>query len=79
MWFQEVCQRLVNRPRTRRQSRTQTGRRHRARLGAEQLEDRQVPSSFTAATVSDLIAHINAANRHPAVMIGGGGHRTIRP
>jgi hypothetical protein len=28
----------------------------------EQLEDRSLPSSFTAATVSDLIADINAAN-----------------
>jgi hypothetical protein len=28
----------------------------------EQLEDRMVPSNFTAATVSDLIADINAAN-----------------
>jgi hypothetical protein len=63
MWFQEAYQRLVNRPRTRRQTWPQTRRRHRARLGAEQLEDRQVLSSFTAATVSDLIADINAANR----------------
>src|ERR1700737_962393 len=32
------------------------------RLTLEQLEDRTVPSNFTAATVSDLIADINAAN-----------------
>jgi hypothetical protein len=32
------------------------------RLGLERLEDRTVPSNFTAATVSDLIADINAAN-----------------
>jgi hypothetical protein len=32
------------------------------RLTLEQLEDRTLPSSFTASTVSDLIADINAAN-----------------
>jgi hypothetical protein len=32
------------------------------RLLLEQLEDRTVPSTFTASTVSDLIADINAAN-----------------
>jgi hypothetical protein len=33
-----------------------------SRLRLEQLEDRTVPSNFNAATVSDLIADINAAN-----------------
>jgi hypothetical protein len=37
-------------------------RRRRLRLGLEGLEERTVPSSFTAATFSDLIADINAAN-----------------
>jgi hypothetical protein len=37
-------------------------RRHGLRLHLEQLEDRTVPANFTAATVSDLIADINAAN-----------------
>jgi hypothetical protein len=37
-------------------------RRRNTRLALEQLEDRTVPSSFTAASVSDLIADINAAN-----------------
>jgi hypothetical protein len=63
MRLQKVYQRLVNRPRTRRQAWPQAGRRHRARLGVEQLEDRLTPSNFTAATVSDLITDINAANR----------------
>jgi hypothetical protein len=40
------------------------------RLVLEQLEDRLVPSNFTAATASDLIADINAANQ-------GGGSNTI--
>jgi hypothetical protein len=40
------------------------------RLTLEQLEDRTVPSSFTAASVSDLIADINAAN-------AAGGANTI--
>jgi hypothetical protein len=66
MWLQEVYQRLVNRPQTRRQTCPQTGRRHRTRLGAERLGDRQVLSNFTAATVSHLIADVNAANGHGA-------------
>jgi hypothetical protein len=37
-------------------------RRRGIRLGCEQLEDRTVPSNFTAATLSDLITDINAAN-----------------
>jgi hypothetical protein len=37
-------------------------RRGGAHPGLERLEDRTVPSSFTAASVSDLIADINAAN-----------------
>jgi hypothetical protein len=40
------------------------------RLHLEQLEDRALPSSFSAATVSDLIADINAAN-------AAGGTNTI--
>jgi hypothetical protein len=40
------------------------------RLGLEHLEDRTLPSSYTAASVSDLIADINAANQ-------AGGANTI--
>jgi hypothetical protein len=40
------------------------------RLRVKQLEDRTVPSSFTAGTVADLIADINAANT-------AGGSNTI--
>ena len=67
MWLQKVYQRLVNRPRTRRQTWPQTGGRHSARLGAEQLEDRQVPSNFTAGQVKDLIADIH---QHPLLLDG---------
>jgi hypothetical protein len=70
MWLQEVYQRLMNRPRTRRQPLPQTPRRSGIRLALEQLEDRTVPSNFNAATVSDLIADINAANQ-------AGGSNTI--
>jgi hypothetical protein len=41
------------------------GVRRGTRLALEQLEDRTVPSSFTAATVTDLINDINYANAHP--------------
>jgi hypothetical protein len=37
--------------------------RRRAGVRLEQLEDRTLPSSFFAATVSDLIADINLANK----------------
>jgi hypothetical protein len=51
-------------------TRPQTARPRGPRPTLEQLEDRLVPSNFTAATVSDLIADINAANL-------GGGTNTI--
>jgi len=44
--------------------------RHRTRLVLERFEDRSLPSSYSAATVSDLIADINAANK-------AGGANTI--
>jgi len=62
MWLQHLYQRFVNRPCTRRQVRPQAPRRRGVRVGLEILEDRLTPSNFTAATVSDLIADINAAN-----------------
>jgi hypothetical protein len=67
MWLQEVYQRLVCQP-----ARRQTRRRQRTRLGSEQLEDRQVLSNFTAATVSHLVADMSAATTHPGVLLGGG-------
>jgi hypothetical protein len=56
--------------RTGRQTRPQSPRRRSPRLTVEQLEDRLVPSNFSAASVSNLIADINAANR-------AGGTNTI--
>jgi len=70
MWLKELCQRCLDRPRTSRHARPQAARRRGVRLRLEQLEDRTVPSSFTAATVSDLMADINAANQ-------SGGSNTI--
>jgi hypothetical protein len=51
-------------------NRPQAPQRRNLRLRLEQLEDRLVPSTFNAATVSDLIADINAANK-------AGGSNTI--
>ena len=60
---------LLSKPFRRRQPRTIGGtrapaarRRGGAHPGLERLEDRTVPSSFTAASVSGLVADINAAN-----------------
>lgn len=55
--------RLARQPKGRsRPSHSPGVRRRGTRLACEQLEDRTVPSNFTAATVSDLIADINIAN-----------------
>src|SRR5262245_52755538 len=43
-------------------------------LTLEPLEDRTVPANFTAASVSDLIADINAAN-----VLGGSNTITLTP
>jgi hypothetical protein len=65
---------LLNRLFTRRPVRTANAGRplahHHLRLALERLEDRTVPASFTAASVADLIADINAAN-------AAGGSNTI--
>jgi hypothetical protein len=68
MWLSQLCQCWL--ARTAGARRTPTPRRHGLRLSLEPLEDRTVPSSFTAANVSDLIADINAAN-------AAGGSNTI--
>src|SRR5437588_9167341 len=68
MWLSKLCQRWL--ARTASVRRPPTPRHRGLRLTLEQLEDRTVPSSFTAASVSDLIADINAAN-------AAGGSNTI--
>src|SRR5262249_32434304 len=60
MWLQALWQRWLDRPATGRAR--PAPRRHRPRLTLEYLEDRSLLSIFNAATVSDLIADINAAN-----------------
>jgi hypothetical protein len=60
----KLCRSAFARPRP------QAPRRRGLRLRLEKLEDRMTPSSFNSATVSDLIADINAANRQ-------GGANTI--
>src|SRR6516164_3824850 len=70
MWLNRLWQRYGIQPAASRRSRPATPRRRGVGLRVKQLEDRTVPSSFTAGTVADLIADINAANT-------GGGSNTI--
>jgi hypothetical protein len=58
MWLSQL-RNLIRSPR---RTRPPAPKPYRRRLLLEQLEDRMLPSSYTAATVSDLIADINAAN-----------------
>jgi hypothetical protein len=70
MWFNPWYRGWRNRPRTRSSVASRPSPHRPGRLTLERLEDRTLPSSFTAATVSDLIADINAAN-------AAGGSNTI--
>jgi hypothetical protein len=70
MWFKKPYQVWLDRSRGGRRSRTAASPPRRLRPCLEQLEDRTLPSSYMAATVSDLIADINAANK-------AGGTNTI--
>src|SRR5205085_11089506 len=68
MWLGKLCQRWLARTAT--IKKPSAPRRRGLRLALEQLEDRTVPSTFSAASVPDLIADINAAN-------AAGGANTI--
>src|SRR6516164_3599028 len=70
MWFNQWYRGWRNQPRIRSAVASRPSPHRPGRLILEQLEDRTLPSSFTAATVSDLIADINAAN-------AAGGSNTI--
>src|SRR6266850_6865135 len=63
MWWNMLRQRRRGGPSTAR--RAPAPRRVCVRLTLESLEDRTVPSSYTAASVPDLIATIDAANLTP--------------
>ncbi len=69
MWLSKLVEYIPNAQRRRRRNHPQVLRRG-LRPGFEMLEDRQVPSNYTAGSVTQLIADINAANR-------GGGSNTI--
>jgi len=70
MWFNQFYQGWRGRFRSSRHTKAPASPRRSMRPRLEQLEDRTLPSSYTAATVSDLIADINAAN-------AAGGTNTI--
>jgi hypothetical protein len=70
MWLNEWYKRQLGRLAAGRGVRPTAPRRRGLRPTLEPLEDRTLPSAYTAASVADLIADINAANKH-------GGSNTI--
>jgi hypothetical protein len=62
MWLKDLYQRWWGGPANGRRARPGPPRRCGPRLALERLEDRTVPASFTAASVTELLADINAAN-----------------
>jgi hypothetical protein len=70
MWFNEGYRHWQGQSATGPRTRKTAATRPAVRLNLEPLEDRMLPSSYTAATVSDLIADVNAAN-------AAGGSNTI--
>jgi hypothetical protein len=62
MWFNELRKRWLGQSPTGGRTRSRAVR-PRLRLQLERLEDRAVPADFTATSVTDLIADINAANQ----------------
>jgi hypothetical protein len=70
MWLKALSKRWLGRPATSRQVRPQAARPRGLRPVVERLEERTLLSNYTAATVSDLINDITAANT-------AGGSNTI--
>jgi hypothetical protein len=62
-WFGFIRPSTRRTPSGRKPGRQRTANRRSLRLSLEQLEDRTLMSNYTAATVSDLIADINASNQ----------------
>src|SRR3954468_17520687 len=62
MRLKNLYQRWVGRSAPGQRARPQLPRQRGPRLTLESLEDRTVPAGFTAATVAELVADINAAN-----------------
>src|SRR5262245_51478726 len=73
MWLKDFYQRWRGRWAQARRARPPAPR-SRPRLALEQLEDRTVPASFTAASVAELVADINAAN-----LLGGANTINLSP
>src|SRR5262245_12133534 len=65
MWWTRIFQRSRASPAMTRLRRTPAPRTARPRLALERLEDRSLPSGYTAANVGELIAAIDAANLTP--------------
>src|SRR5438445_1178651 len=65
MWWDRLMQRALGLSRTGRRTRSLASP-GRLRLVLEHLEDRTLPASYTAASVSDLIHDIRAANHDKA-------------
>jgi hypothetical protein len=78
MWLNRLSL-WLNQSSKRRPARPQPARQCGRRLAVEQLEDRTVLSNFTAATVADLIADINAANQAAANQPGVSNTITLVP
>src|SRR5262245_12301295 len=72
MWLKNLYRHWQSRWSRARRNRPPAQRQRRPRLTLEQLEDRMVPANFTAASVPELIADINAAN-----LLGGANTITL--
>ncbi|HYT92632.1 MAG TPA: hypothetical protein VEL76_28205 [Gemmataceae bacterium] len=74
MWLNDLYEHWRGRSAKAQRSRSPAPRCRGPRLTLERLEDRTVPASFTAASVAELVADINAAN-----LLGGANTITLAP